>query len=268
VIPCAHLRVYQPLEAFPSHEQAHWERYIIEGVRARPGRPVYSERPTSGRLGVLTSAEGDHADVLLRDGRYFISPWRTRLRVLSSLVTLRKTSPLEMADFVVPEAEARSAARELASIRREHGDTVAFVQQSPWQVPIRWFLLFADEERTFTHLNDGGYRLTYETTLRQASDRTARALELLRGTQLESLADALDEVADWLDAFDEGSLLELDYGGLCDLLSWDELDDDHSARDLQDSLSALRSDRTSRSAELYRAVLGRWAEVRNHESLN
>jgi hypothetical protein len=268
MVPSAHLRVFQPLDAFPSDEQAYWERYIVEGVRAPSARPVYSERPASGRLGVLAPAEGDHANVLLRDGRYLISPWRTRLRVLSGLITLRKTAPLEMADFVVPEAEARRAARELAGIRREHGDSVAFVQQSPWQIPLRWFLLFSDEERTFAQMDGGGYRLSYETTLLEASGRTARALELLRGTQLGPLADALDELADWLDAFDEGSLLELDYGGLCDLMSWDELDDDHSVRDLQDSLSALRNDRTSRSAELYRAVLGRWAEVRNRESQN
>jgi hypothetical protein len=260
--------VYQPLEAFPSGEQAYWERYIVEGVRARPGRPVYTERPSSGRLGVLVQAEGDHADVLVRDGRYFISPWRTRLRVLSGLITLARTVPLEMVDAVVPEAEARRAARELASIRREHGETVAFVQVSPWQVPIGWFLLVTDEERIFTRLEDGRYRFSYETTLLEASGRTARALELLRGTQLGSLADALEELADWLDAFDEGSLLELDYGGLCDLMSWDQLEDDHSARDLQDSLTALRNNRTLRSVELYQAVLGRWAEIRNHESLN
>jgi hypothetical protein len=76
------------------------------------------------------------------------------------------------------------------------------------------------------------------------------------------------ELYEWLAAFDRRSLLELDYGGLCDLMTWDELDDDHSARDIQDALKALSSDEFPRSAELYQSVISRWAEVRGHETLN
>jgi hypothetical protein len=68
--------------------------------------------------------------------------------------------------------------------------------------------------------------------------------------------------------FDPRSLVELDYGGLCDFLTWDELDDDHSARDIREALKALSSEEFPRSAELYQGVITRWAEVRGHESLN
>jgi hypothetical protein len=51
-------------------------------------------------------------------------------------------------------------------------------------------------------------------------------------------------------------------------MTWDEMDDDHSARELHDAIRALKEQRFPRSAELYQAVLTRAAELRAHESLN
>ena len=72
----------------------------------------------------------------------------------------------------------------------------------------------------------------------------------------------------WMAAFDPSSLLELDYADLCDLLTWDELDDDHSARDIHEALDALDQGEYPRSADVYQGVLTRWAEVRSRELLN
>jgi hypothetical protein len=52
------------------------------------------------------------------------------------------------------------------------------------------------------------------------------------------------------------------------MLSWDEMDDDHSARDIRDALRALSDKEFPRSADLYQSVLVRSAELRAHESLN
>ena len=46
-----------------------------------------------------------------------------------------------------PSRTARRARRELARLRRRDPSAVAFCHQSPWHVPIRWFVLFRDEER-------------------------------------------------------------------------------------------------------------------------
>src|SRR5437879_5540194 len=149
MFPCAYLRVFQPLEAFPAEERGHWERYIVAGGHSRPSRPVYRERPTvpEGRLGLLSPADGDHADVRLEEGTYFVCPWRTKIRLLASLLSLRESTPPDMVEALVSEAEARRAARELARMRRRGSAAVPFILQSPWHVPIRWFLLFTDEER-------------------------------------------------------------------------------------------------------------------------
>ncbi len=63
-------------------------------------------------------------------------------------------------------------------------------------------------------------------------------------------------------------MLELDYGALAAAMTWDELDDDHSAREVQDAIGALGAEEFARAAEVYQSVVARWAELRGHESLN
>ena len=270
MFPCAYLRVFQPLEAFPAHERAHWERYIVRGGRTPPIRPIYRERTTvpEGRIGLLSSAEGDHADVRVVEGTYFICPWRTRLRELASLLSLRETTAPEMVNAFVPEAEARRAARELARLRRRSTAAVPFMLQSPWHVPIRWFVLVHEDDRILRQTAEGGYALAYLTAVGKARRRAERAIGVLRRTELSPLADLAGDMARWLSAFDPRSLVELDYSGLAALFTWDELDNDHSARDVQESIDALSEGQLARAAELYQQVAARWAEVRSHESLN
>ena len=68
--------------------------------------------------------------------------------------------------------------------------------------------------------------------------------------------------------FDPASLLELDYATLCDFMTWDELDDDRSSRDLHEALDALEREEFPRSADIYQGVLTRWAEIRSREIMN
>jgi hypothetical protein len=266
VVPCALLRVYQPLDAFSAEEQARWERYLLAGA-PRPVRPVYRDRPTGDGLGLLELAGEEGAEVRLADGTTFISPWRTRIRVLESLLALRGTVPFEGAEDLAGDHEIRRAGRELARLRRKDPNTNAFVQESPWHVPVRWFLLFGDDERRLRE-EHGRFRLSYLTTVRKATRRAERAIPALRRSDLSSVGDLIAELHGWISTFDGRSVLELDYAGLCDLMTWDEMDDDHSARELQEAMRALSSEEFPRSADLYQAVLSRSAELRNHESLN
>ncbi|HXJ65672.1 MAG TPA: hypothetical protein VNN79_18090 [Actinomycetota bacterium] len=270
MFPCAYLRVFQPLSAFPTHERAHWERYIMAGGRTPPLRPIYRERPTvpEGRIGLLSSAEGDHADVRTVDGEVFVCPWRTRLRELASLLSLRESTAPEMVDAFVPESEARRAARELARLRRRGPAAVPFLLQSPWHVPIRWFVLVTEEERFLAEDPVVGYRLTYRTDVTKARKRAEVALVALRRSELSPLAELAGDLSRWLAAFDPRSVLELDYDGVSSLFSWDELDNDHSAGEVQESVRSLSEGDLARAVELYQSVSNRWAEVRSHESLN
>jgi len=265
MVPAAELRVFQPLDAFPPDEQAEWERYIL--ASPPPSRRRYRDRRTGEGLGFLEPVGRDGASIKVVDGHYYVCPWRTRLLVLAGLLAFREAAPFEGAEGFLPAAEARRASRELRRLRRSRPGQVATIMRSPWHVPVRWFALFDDEERLLREI-DGRHRLSYLTTITRASRRLERAVAVLRGSELGAIADLLVELHQWLSSFDPRSLLELDYGSLCDLLTWDELDDDHSAREIQDALAALGAGEFPRTAELYQAVLTRSAELRGRESLS
>ncbi|HZP90769.1 MAG TPA: hypothetical protein VFC04_07210 [Actinomycetota bacterium] len=267
MVPCAELRVFQPLDAFPANERADWERYIVSGGTVRPRRPIYRQRVGASRLGILFPAGGEGADVRFEGGASYVCPWRTRLRVLAALLSFRAADPFEGSEAFVPDADVRKASRELARMRRRHPNAISFIMQSPWHVPVRWFVLFDDDERRLTE-EYGRHRLRYRTTARKAMARAERAVPALRRTDLGTIAELIVELYEWLSAFDPRSIVELDYGSICDLLSWDELDDDHSARDVQEALRALSSEGLPRSADLYQSVIARWAEVRGREGMN
>jgi hypothetical protein len=269
VIPCAYLRVYRPLDSFPEDERSKWERYILSGVRPARGRTVYRDEPLDGGLfGFLTPENDEHADVRLVESRYYVCPWQTRVRVMASMLSLREDAPPELADAFVPEAEARRVARELARVRRRDGAAPSILQ-SPWHVPVRWFVLFEDDERRLVESPTGGYRLYYWTTARMARERAVRAVQEMRRSELEPIVPLVRELVDWLSGHHPRSAVELDYGTISGLFAWDELDDDRSARDIQQAIRALSGPGgITRAGELYQGVATRWAEAKGRLTLN
>jgi hypothetical protein len=267
MVPSAFLRVYQPLDAFERAEQLHWERFLLDGPEVSL-RPRYVDRRTVGRLGVLAPAGADAADVLHVDGRTFVSPRRMRMRVLAAMVSFRESRPIELWDQFVPKKDGRRAARDLARLRRRDPSAIAFCHQSPWHVPIRWFVLFRDEERELVEDGVGRWRLRYRTTTRRAIRRAEQAIGPLRRSDLGPIGDLILDLHQWMVQFDPASIVELDYAALCDFQRWDDLDDDHSAREIHDALEALEAGEYVRAADVYQDVLARWAEVRSLEILN
>ena len=267
VVPSAELRVYQPLEAFPPHEQAHWERHIVDGRLWLGPPPRYRQEVTSAGAGILVPTGEDGAYVKVVEGRYHVCPWRTTLRVLAGMLSFREAAVFDDPAAFVSDAGARRATRELRRLRRREPWQLSTIMHSPWHVPVRWFVLFDDDERRLLEI-EGRHRLSYLTTTRKALRRAEDAVPVLRQSELGPIGDLVLEMHQWLALFDPGSILELDYGALCGMLSWDEMDDDHSARDIHDALRALSDKEFPRSADLYQSVLVRSAELRAHESLN
>jgi hypothetical protein len=271
MIPCAYLRVFRPLDTYAEPERAEWERFILSGGAPPIRRPVYrDEASVKGRyVGLLASAEGEYADIRLVDGQYFVCPWRTRLRVLSSILSLRESAPTEVAEAFVPEGEFKRAARELARMKRREPSAVPSMLQSTWHVPIRWFILVDDPERRLVESAPDEFRLSYWTPLAMAQKRAERALQVLRRSELAPLAQLVREMAEWLSAFHPKSMVELDYASVSSLFTWDELDDDHGGHDVQEAVTAIsEAGGMARAAEIYQTVANRWADAMNRESLN
>ncbi len=266
MVPSAYLRVFQPIDGFERDEQLHWERYLLVAPRPTEG-PRYADRPTTGKLGLLAPVQAEHADVRVVDGKTYVSPWRLRMRVLTAVLSFREAQSMELWEQFVPKKEGKRAARQLARLRRRD-PSVAFVHQSPWHAPIRWFVLFSDEDRWIGEDELGRTRLRYRTTTRRAMRRAETAIPVLRRSELGPISELLVDLHQWMAAFDQRSLLELDYGGLCQFLTWDELDDDHSASEVHAALDALHKHEYPQAADVYQGVLTRWAEVRSHEVMN
>jgi hypothetical protein len=109
-----------------------------------------------------------------------------------------------------------------------------------------------------------GYRASTRRAMRRAED----AIPVLRRSDLGPIGELLLDLHQWMAVFDARSVIELDYGELCDFMTWDELDDDHSAADLREALDALERHEYGQSADVYQGVLTRWAEVRSREIMN
>jgi hypothetical protein len=271
VIPCSFLRVFRPLESFPPDERTQWEAFIAGGGAPPVARPVYRDEASEKQphVGLLASAEGEYADIRLIDDTYYVCPWRTRLRILTGILSVRESAPPEMADSFVPESEARRAARELARLKRRDPTVAPSILQSPWHVPVRWFILVDDSERRLVESPSGEFRLYYWTRISAARKRAERALQVLRRSELSPIAEPVRELAEWLSRFPRESMVELDYGTVSSMFSWDELDNDHSGQDIQEAIDALNGPGgMGQAADLYQTVANRWAETLNRESLN
>jgi hypothetical protein len=266
MVPSAYLRLFQPLDAFERDERQHWQRYLELPPPLR--RPVYADRQTGDHTGLLAPAGGEHAQVRIVDGRTYLAPERMRMRVLAAMLAFRREEPLENWESFISNREARRARRELGKHRRRDPHAVAFVHQSPWHVPIRWFVMFKADERTLADDEHGRLRLRYSTTTKRAMRRLGIAIPILRRSDLGPLGEMLVELHQWMGQFDSHSLVELDYGELCDSMTWDELDDDHSVADVQSALDALARYEVGVAADVYQGVLGRWFEIRGREQLN
>ena len=151
----------------------------------------------------------------------------------------------------------RRAARDL--VRRHGTDTLAYFKLRRDE-----HYLFSADGRAFL-----GYRVEAGVLLVSGDPVGAEdAIPVLRRSDLGPIGELLLDLHQWMAVFDARSVIELDYGELCDFMTWDELDDDHSAADLREALDALERHEYGQSADVYQGVLTRWAEVRSREIMN
>lgn len=278
----AYLRVYEPLAAFTGQERRHWEAYVAD-ARA-PGRREGAAREREASLRALTTVPSrglprldPQAYVTDVDGVTLVCPWRTRLRALEAVEQFRDGLPDLVLEAFVPRPVLEVAAAELEQLRVDQPDLRTHVLSSTWQVPVRWFVLVDPDERQVSlGVPAGGGRppstgreLVYRTAMSRARRRVARALDVLRRTVDDGeVTRGVEDVGRWLEEFHPRSLVELDYGGLADLLDDAELTKDESARDVALALAALAEGDPARAAAGYARVTARSKALQAVESAN
>jgi hypothetical protein len=268
VIRTSYLRVYQPLSAFPAEEREQWLQQDagddLPDVRASRRWLISAALPDR----TLLSAPTEGA-IVRRDGEdILVCPWRTSLRMLAGLLAFRNSIPDEVAEAFVPESEARRAAHELATLGEEHPEVRSHILHANWHVPLRWFAAFEDSERILTEDKDG-LRVRYETSLDNARTRLTRALTILENSWIDDgVTAAIRELTEWLEEFDGGGLLELDYGTVAGMFGDEDLVEDRSASEVGACLDALDAEDILRAGRMFGILTDRWTEVRAREVVN
>ncbi|QLH23170.1 hypothetical protein [Streptomyces sp. Rer75] len=269
IVPyAAYLRVYEPLAAFPEPERTHWATYAKRDDL--PGAQDELRRSLADLLPVppvpVPVHESADAFVAVVDGVTCVCPWRTRLRGWLALEELPERLPGPLLDAALPPVVRRQAASDYEQWLERNPDARPWIRSATWHVPVRWFVLFADEEREYTK-GDEGLILRYRTPMVQARRRVARGLKVLKEALGEGpLIDGLVDVGRWLEEFHPRSLVELDYGGLVHVVPAGRLEDDRSAADVAEGLAALRDGDGERAGSAYERLTDRWSEVRGRQN--
>ncbi len=273
----SYLRVYEPLTAFDRERQIFWRRYVKEGRAVAP-----LDGPGRQRTAVLEALGAgwtrlpdlpDEAYVLEADDTLLVCPWNLRLRVAEAALHARDGVPSVLADAFVPpvlagQAKAivddwRSGARVL-----ERGVPRVHEQVATWGVPLRWFVFVDIDERELTVRSDRR-TLRYRTEISKARRRAHRGVSVLRKSLGDApITEAVEEGARWLEEFHPRSVVELDYGGLVNLLPDETLTADDSPGLVAAGLAALSRSDADGASEAYEKLVARWRAVQLLERCN
>ncbi|MBX9423945.1 MULTISPECIES: hypothetical protein [Streptomyces] len=271
LVPYAsYLRVYEPLAAFPEPERTHWARYA-----RRPRTPGAQEELRRSLADLLSTPpvpvpvhESGEAFVAHLDGVVVICPWRTRLRGWLALQELPGQFPDPVLDAMVPPVVRAQVTSDYERWLSGNPDARPWIRTAIWQVPLRWFALFGDEDRQYEPGEPAGAEagrapvLRYRTTMAQARRRLARALRALRESIDEGpMTEGLVEVGRWLEEFHPRALVELDFGGLVHAVTEEWLAEDRSAAQMAEGIAALRAGDGEAAGAAYGRLAERWRAV-------
>lgn len=266
----AYLRVYEPLAAFDSHRQRYWRRYVREGRAVAPG-----EGPQRQRAAVMAALGSgwtrlpelpDEAYVLETEDALLVCPWSLRVRVAEAALHARDGVPQVIADAFVPPPLAGQA-QEVVNDPRA-ADQRPHEQVATFGVPLRWFV-FVDPAERFVSTVAGRRQLRYRTAIADARRRAHRATKILRTAVGDApITEAVEEGTRWLEDFHPRSVVELDYGGLVDLLSDDQLATDDSPELVAAGLAALAEGDADAATEAYEKLVSRWHTIQLLERAN
>jgi hypothetical protein len=273
----AYLRVYEPLTAFDRDRQLYWRRYVKEGRAVAP-----LDGPGRQRTAVLEALGAgwtrlpdlpEDAYILETDETLLVCPWNLRFRVAEAALTARDGVPPVLADAFVP-AKLAGIARTVVDDWRsgsqvlERGMPRVHEQISTWGIPLRWFVFVDLSERELDF--DGPVKtLRYRTEISKARRRAHRAHSVLRKALGQAaVTQAVEEGARWLEEFHPRSIVELDYGGLTDMLSEDTLRQDDSPGLIAAGLAALSRGESDAASDTYEQIVQRWRTVQLLERSN
>ena len=236
----ASLRIYEPLEAFPTGERDHYK-----SIPLPLDSKTEEQRRALANIIAPKPRQIDGAHVLEIDGERFICPWSTALRTFDALETFKSSLPSSVTPYFIPQDFERILLNTV-----HDADAPPHVITETWIIPPRWFALFTTEDRARGESFDGPW-----TVLRTPFGQSPVTTEI-------------EELTEWLELFHPRSIVECDYGGLAIYLDRSlkadglaGINDDTSLEDILSSLAGLASGDGVAAGRGYERLMTRWRSV-------
>jgi hypothetical protein len=175
------------------------------------------------------------------------------------------TGPLVEATISQPAETAKSRA---AAVMAELASNAMHAISATWTVPLPWFALVDPEARqlVLAPVDDPDRQVSWRATITDAQQRVARAYSVVsKAIGEEGPARVLRDTGRWLEHFHPDSAVELDYGGLVQLMDDNTLLNDDSAADVHAIVDALEEGDAEQVAEIYERLRDFWGELAARE---
>lgn len=257
LVPRAQLKVFSPLEAFPEAERARLQAALDrgEGLSRSQAAALEADQVRTGLVRGWPRPVADAVQVRRVATRTLVCPLdlESRCQVAWSQLSALLSDPV--LDAFLPHPACRARAERVPA-------GVPHVREHPFLAPLPWFVAFSPREQRVTDPPEGpGPRMVHLTLVGQAVGRLERVLEVIERA-LGEAEDLVAEVADlavWLDAFAEESLLELDHGTAGRLRGAGGLKRDRTTAQLWRAVEALEEGDDHAAAVAYATARAAWS---------
>ncbi|MGH3438587.1 MAG: hypothetical protein ACRDRN_19220 [Sciscionella sp.] len=282
----AYLRVYEPLATFEEPVARRLRQTLREGPLDRAGagdreRELWlrSQFAATPRLLPGERADGKPApnapqDVLVLQPSDVIGesevgagplvcPLDLRPRSAAALVGFLAGAPATLVEAAVPMPEEAVRSR-VGAVMGELSGGAAHVVSSTWTVPLPWFALVEPDtrQRVQAPMDDCRRQACWRMPMGDVLARAVRAKKVVtEAIGVNGPARMLADILRWLEHFDGASAVELDYGGLVQLLDDDALTADTSATDVHAIIDALEKGDGEEVAERYGRLRDFWGAI-------
>lgn len=196
-----------------------------------------------------------------------VCPVDLRPRAAAALVGFLATSPPVLQDEALAIGPETVRAKASAVMAELSGGAVHVISTT-WTVPLPWFSLVDPDSRriVLAPQDDPERQVSWRIAMADARRRVARAHTVVRKTiGEEGPAKVLADTGRWLEHFHPHSAVELDYGGLVQLVDDKDLLDDTSAQDVNAIVDALETGDAEEVALRYENLREFWGELARRE---
>ncbi|HEY7596349.1 MAG TPA: hypothetical protein VH969_24600 [Actinophytocola sp.] len=290
----AYLRVYEPLSAFEEPVVKRLREaleigqldYATVGERERDMwlRSQLSQPPTllPGEL-----ANGDPSPRALREILVLdpaevpveaatvgpgplVCPLDVRARAAAALVGFLTSSHPALRDAAL-SASLESVREKAADVLSELPGGAVHIVSTTWTVPLPWFTIVDPAQRHIevATRTDARRQVCWRVAMADARRRVAKAHSLAeRVLGDQGPTKVLEDTGRWLEHFHPHSAVELDYGGLVQLLDDEELVEDTSAADVNAIVTALEQEDVEEIASRFERLRDFWGDLAVRERFN